>query len=437
MEHMGQSNKRKKNIILNKKTEKNIYIQKAEAVIFYILLILFMLERLPESLNLTGIYIIRMELVLHNLRSIIVWGCVIYIIFRLILYRKNIIITGLAVAGAILLYYFRYDIMHTELRRCAFISLLLVIAGYGRNYRTILKIYLIAHIAIMILGLIGIPLGITTSCGKIETNAGTSLGMVYPNQWGGAYFLVIVTAWYLWFKDRPFITALICIISAVPIQIYIRCTTVAMMLAVFPLCSIMMWIIERRQRNVTELSDEKQAGAEVLLIPNRAGHCIARAVAVSFPVMCLIITAVLGTMREAIYMLTDRTEFSSIAMRFITAGILFANFPVNLFGYDMNMYPVPVEVYGSYEYSASIVDNSYVYYLLMLGAVWMAVYLAWLSYTGYRSVAAGDMYMFWIILFMTGYGLIELTPFEFEHNYIYFYPLALGNSVYLKKLLSR
>jgi len=395
------------------------------------LVVLFMIERIPGSLNLTGIYKVYTEWICYNIRPVIIWGCVLHILFRLIIYRKNVVLIGITAVGAILLYLFGYDIIHTEIKRCALISAMLIISGCGRDYRTILKVYFIAHAAIILLGIAGLPFGITVSCGKLYTNAGTSLGLVYPNYWGCMFFIVVVTAWYLWFKDRPFIFTIICGLSVIPMQYYIGCTAVSLMLFIIALFNIVTWI--RSKRSVGKAVTSVMETYGQVSADSRKSR-IAMIIAWSFPAICLIVTVILGIWREKIFFLTVSNPLESIGMRFIVAGILLANYPITLFGYDMNVDPIPYDVFGEFEYSSAIVDNAYVYYLIKLGAIWMVLYMIWFAIAGCISVAKKDKYMFIIIFLMTGYGLIELMPFALEHNFIYF---AAVSSSFAYKYMNR
>ena len=73
---------------------------------------------------------------------------------------------------------------------------------------------------------------------------------------------------------------------------------------------------------------------------------------------------------------------------------------------------------------AGIIDNSYVYYFICFGVIVMALALAWLCVANWRAIRSGDHALLLIAVFMLVYGLIEVVTFQFEHNFMWFYPLT-------------
>ena len=111
-------------------------------------------------------------------------------------------------------------------------------------------------------------------------------------------------------------------------------------------------------------------------------------------------------------------------MRFISAGILFDAFKFPLLGKNIQAEEAPMEFINGKIYVAGIIDNSYVYYFICFGVIVMALVLAWLCVANWRMVQNGDHALLLISVFMLGYGLIEVVTFQFEHNFMWFYPLT-------------
>ena len=54
----------------------------------------------------------------------------------------------------------------------------------------------------------------------------------------------------------------------------------------------------------------------------------------------------------------------------------------------------------------------------------LALVLVWLCVANWRAVQNGDHALLLLSVFMLGYGLIEIVTFQFEHNFMWFYPLT-------------
>ena len=54
----------------------------------------------------------------------------------------------------------------------------------------------------------------------------------------------------------------------------------------------------------------------------------------------------------------------------------------------------------------------------------MALVLVWLCVANRRAIQNGDHALLLISVFMLAYGLIEVVTFQFEHNFMWFYPLT-------------
>lgn len=79
---------------------------------------------------------------------------------------------------------------------------------------------------------------------------------------------------------------------------------------------------------------------------------------------------------------------------------------------------------NGHTYMASVVDNAFIYYLIALGGIMLIAMLVWLSLTNWKAIRHGDHALLLLSVFMLVYGLVEIVLFQFEHNFLWFYPLA-------------
>ena len=59
--------------------------------------------------------------------------------------------------------------------------------------------------------------------------------------------------------------------------------------------------------------------------------------------------------------------------------------------------------------------------------------MIWLCFATYRMIRNKDHALVLMAVFFCGYGLIEVGYFQFEHNFLMFYPLTVAALMYKKK----
>ena len=152
------------------------------------------------------------------------------------------------------------------------------------------------------------------------------------------------------------------------------------------------------------------------------------------PFICFAATYILGRLKEWLDSLSYYgTGFYALLMRFISAGALFDTYGFPLIGRDIFSEEAPIVLINGHYYTANIVDNAYIFYLVAIGLILLIICMSWISFANYRAVKNGDRALLLLSVIMCGYGLIETVFFRFEHNFIFFYPLAATAMMYKMK----
>jgi len=139
----------------------------------------------------------------------------------------------------------------------------------------------------------------------------------------------------------------------------------------------------------------------------------------------MLFTYILGLFRN---FFLDHWHFGqpiyALWMRFISAGILFKVYGFPLLGRDILNENGILEVSDGHQYFANIVDNTYIYYLIAIGGIALIACMVWFGFGMYRAMKNQDAAIQLMYFFMCGYGILEVVLFQFEHNFLFFYPLT-------------
>ncbi|MBQ6373176.1 MAG: hypothetical protein IJJ45_01670, partial [Clostridia bacterium] len=390
------------------------FYAKESQIPFFVMLGLFALSNMllvinftPEAAELVG----KARLAINTL---LLWLCPMYFAFNLIMWRMKpwTVAVGVAsIAGVFAVWNLLGG--YVELF-CTVVAAFLALLAYRRDYRTVLQIFLVAHLVTILAAVAGLKIGYAVPRYKLGTqDFGVSLGLIYPNHLGRMVFIVLVLAWYLWGQKRRALTTAVFWVTAVVMWQWVKCKTIALFMVAFPVCwwaTTLLLLTQRRMQTQ----------------PLRRGlHRVWNALMIAMPFLMLAFTYAMG--RQKIWLdahYSFGTAAYSLAMRFISAGILFQVYGFPLWGRDILNETAPMEFMNNHIYTADVVDNAYIYYMIALGGIALVIVLAWLCLANARMVREGDHALLLISVFMLAYGLIEIVAFQFEHNFIWFYPLA-------------
>lgn len=387
------------------------FYAKESPIPFYIMVGLFVLSDMLLVIN----FIPDVAQMIYDSRRIIntilLWLCPMYFAFNLILWKLKpwTIAVGVAsVVGVFVLWNFLGQ--YTELF-CTVVAAIMALLAYKRDFKVVLKIFMAAHLLTILVAIVGLKLGYAAPTYKLGTeDVGVSLGLIYPNHLARLSYIAMTIAWYLWGQERRVLTTAIFWGMAAVMWVWVKCRTITIFMVAFPVCwwaatGLLRW---EREGKVWD-----------------ALHKIWNWIMILMPIIMFALTYLLGKMRVFLDSLSHfGTGLYSMLMRFISAGILFDAFKFPLWGRNIQAEEAPMEFINGKIYMAGIIDNSYVYYYICFGVIVMALVLAWLCVANWRAVRNGDHALLLISVFMLGYGLIEVVTFQFEHNFMWFYPMT-------------
>lgn len=422
-------------------------------IVFYIMLGLFVVSNMLLVVNFDEPVAEKVLTARLAINAALLILCTMYIAFILLIWKLTPVNIVIAV-GLISIVGFGWNYFgKTNELFCTIIASLLAVLAYQRNYRIILKIVLVCHAVTMFIGAIGLPLGFTKLAYKVlTTDNGFSMGLIYPNHVGRMAFLIFMIAWYLWWQNKPVLTTLVAIAGFWAMWRYVNCRTIAVFFLAFLICCWILWFVQQTERSKVENNEadghieeksktgDSNAGDPKIEDPKRVSSVTAATIACQFvsaafvglPFLCMLFTYIMG--RHRVFFL-DHWHFGqgiyALWMRFISAGILFKVYGFPLFGRDILSENAPIEFINGHLYMADIVDNAYVYYLIAIGGIALIICMSWLSFGCYRAIRNRDYAFVLMFMFMCGYGIIEIVFFQFEHNFLYYYPLTAQAMRYL------
>jgi len=387
------------------------FYAKESPIPFYIMVGLFVLTNMLLVINFVPQMMVFVLSARRVINTVLLWLCPMYFAFNLILWQLKpwTVAVGVgSIAGIFALWNFLGQ--YTELF-CTAVAMILALLAYKRDFKGVMKIFMIAHLVTMLVAVLGLKLGYAVPRYKIGSDSfGVSLGLIYPNHVGRMTFIVMIIAWYLWGQKRRVLTTAVFWAVAVVMWVWIKCKTIAIFMVAFPLC---WWITSGL------LAWKREGKAWETL------HLIWDAAMVLMPFMMFTLTYIAGTQRVFLDSITHfGTSLYSLLMRFISAGILFNAYGFPLWGTNILEEYAPSEFMNGHIYMAGIIDNAYVYYFVSLGIVVLSMVLVWLCLGNWRAIQNGDHALLLISVFFLGYGLIETVAFQFEHNFMWFYPLT-------------
>lgn len=391
------------------------YYKEQTPIPVYVLVCLFILSTMLLVINFTDPVAEAVNDIRMYINAAVIILGPLYFCFHLILWKRtplNCVIALAVICGVF--YGWNYLGQTAEIFFTA-ASIILAFLAYGTDYKIILKIYLFAHILTVCGGALGLVLGYSTLRYKVFSTIGFSMGLVYPNHLGRMIFIILAIIWYLWGQKKRVLTTVVFLVASYLMWTIVKCRTVTFFMIGLPAC---WWIIT--------LLEEKSVNKELRKIWN----CIM----IAIPFLCFVTTYILGQFRVWLDSLSHYgTGLYALLMRFISAGALFDKFGFPLFGTDIFKEDAPIEFINGHHYNANIVDNAYIFYLIAIGLVLLVFCMGWISFANYRAIRNKDHALLLLAVFMCGYGLIETVVFQFEHNFIFFYPLTATAMMYTSR----
>ena len=368
----------------------------------------------------------------YIINSVLLILCVMYIAFSILLWKLKPM-TCLIAVWLIVMTGFNWNFIgRTNELFCTVIAILLALLAYKRDFKVIIKIVLFCHLATMLVAAVGLPLHITELAYKRETidvvaadiplhitelvnnadpvNVGFSMGLIYPNHVGRMAFIVFMIVWYLWGQEKKILTIAVSIILSFIMWFIIECKTITIFFIAFPICWVIIELFNKKEF--------KRAKKNYLVK-------IWNTIVISMPFFCMLFTYIMGQNR--LFFMKHwhfGQQIFALWMRFISAGILFKTYGFPLLGRNIRDEKAVVETLAGYKYTALVVDNAYIFYLIAIGGIALIACMLWISFGNYRAIKNKDYAALLMSLFLCVYGLLEVVFFQFEHNFMFFYPLT-------------
>lgn len=393
-------------------------VAKANEDIYLILLIMyvaiyFMLKIAWKQNVDHGIEMFR-----YGLLSIVMWGATLYLFFIIAtwkdLWKKNI---PLILVGATMLALtgFFSKKMSTNSYGVVF-DIFFCLMVFGKDYKKVLKCILCVSVLMLIVAAIGVPLGFTLDLEKPEYVSTThSLGINYPNTWGYLVFLALMLFWYLYLRQRQYITfPLFWIVSWFMFK-YISCNTIAALTMVFPVGALVVDFIEK-------YADKKAVDA--VEVKKKDSIKILGWIIVIIPILAFAFVLIASMNYEWMHAIFYGGRLRNFAMRFVQGGLYFKTYGLPIVGnpYRSNQMTY-VNVNGSFE-KVGILDSSFAAYLIMRGLVWMVYTLLWLCLANWKALKKRDYAIPFLEAVILVFAMMERPGLEMWYNFILLYPLA-------------
>lgn len=388
-------------------------VSKANETIYLVLLTLYVAIYLELKIVFFGKLGYFVEKFRYAVLGIVMWGSALYLYFIIItwknLWNKNfwLILIGLMLLGTV--GYFSTK-MSTNAYGVVF-DLVFCVLACGKSYRKILNCILGATVAALVIAGVGLPLKFTVDLGKPDRYVpGHSLGINYPNTWGYIAFLVLILLWYLYLRNKPYITFPIFWACAAFNWYYITCRTIAAFTFLFPFLALIIDLIESRiDKKVAEGTYKRKRVIDWILI--------------SIPFIAFAFMMILSMNYEWMHQFYQGST-KNVAWRFLQGGLYFKTYGLPIFGnpYHSNVHTFQ-NVNGEF-IEVGILDSSFAAYIIMRGMVWLAYTLLWLCLAHWKAIKKRDYAIILLETMILGFAMMERPGLELWYNFILAYPLA-------------
>lgn len=388
-------------------------VSKANETAYLVLLTLYVAIYLELKIVFCGRLGDFVDKARYAVLGIVMWGSALYLYFIIItwknLWSQNF---WLILIGLILLVTVGY--FSTKMSTNAYgvvFDLVFCVLACGKSYRKILNCILGATVAALIIAGAGLPFGLTADLGKPDRYVpGHSLGINYPNTWGYIAFLALILLWYLYLRNKPYITFPIFWACAAFNWYYITCRTIAAFTFLFPFLALIVDLIESRiDKKVAAGTYKRKRIIDWILI--------------AIPFIAFAFMMILSMNYEWMHQFYQGST-KNVAWRFLQGGLYFKTYGLPLFGnpYHSNVHTFQ-NVNGEF-IEVGILDSSFAAYIIMRGMVWLTYTLLWLCVAHWKAIKKRDYAIILLETMILGFAMMERPGLELWYNFILAYPLA-------------
>ena len=345
----------------------------------------------------------------YGLLSIVMWGAALYLLYVIIEWRKLwkqtvwiVLLSIIVLAGT----FWFSRVMSTNAYGVV-LDVFFCVMACGKNYKKILKVIMWSTIAMLIIAAVLLRFGLTYERPKLSGLPGHSLGIIYPNNWGYAVFLVLMTGWYAYLRRKPLLYFIISWGLSAFMFFYVQCRTIALLTIVFPVMALFVDWLEARPAKA------------------RKGIGVIGWFWTITPILALVFVLFVSMNYEWVSAnVPDNSLIGTIKYRFVHNGLYLKTYKVKFVGnaYNSN-YRSYVNVNGDF-LEPGILDCSYVSYVIMRGALWLGYTMLWLCIANYRAYKRRDYAINILSAILLVFAMIERVGLEMWYNFVLLYPLA-------------
>ena len=361
--------------------------QKGPEILFFSGLVLFLTHTQILDINWKNEFLIRIGAAILDLSAII---CVLFFALVLVMWKKHAITFLLAVAAAVLImmwwpgqsYYIRSTVA----------GIFLILMADTRNYRKILKCYFFVNLTGFLTAMLGLAFHFTEDLAKTEVyGVGHSCGYIHPNNAAFYLFLMLMLAWYLWLRKKDGITLLLFWLMTIPVWFYMKCRTIVILMAFFPVLVLICHQFEKDEKRVSSMLKNKVWNICML----------------AAPFLYFALSLILTRFMEPLTATFEKTPMWNMASRFVQGGIALSYYGITLLGHsiDTSGY-VGMELAGYME-PLLYLDNAYLSELVFRGLIGVTLELVYLSAVNWKCIRAKDLALLTIANVMLLFGLME------------------------------
>lgn len=400
-------------------------VASANENIYLILLTMHVIICISLEVGWNGNVYKAVENIRYGMLAIVMWGSALYLISVFsswnFLMKYKLLLFLIAVGLLCFIGYFA-RVMTTNAYGVV-MDIAFVVLACGKSFRKMLKCVLGADIALLLLAGIGLKVGFTLDMVKPDTDTpGHSLGINYPNTWGYLCFLALILIWYLYLRNKPYLTFPIFWASAYFNYFYITCRTIAGLSIIFPVLALIIDLLEKRTHKKIEAGTYKEKK-------------IIKWFVVAIPFLALGFMFFMSEQIEWWYQYYHGA-LRNLAWRFIQSGLYFKHWGIPLFGnpYRSNVY-IYENVCGEF-IKVDILDSSFAAYMIMRGIVWILYTICLLTFAHWKAMKNKDYAIPLLETILLGFAMMERPGLEMWYNFILLYPLAkiVSEGTWLEKI---
>ena len=293
--------------------------------------------------------------------------------------------------------------------RCTAAAVFLILMAGGRNYRSILKCYLIVLLGGCFTALLGLVLHFSEDLAKTENyGVGHSCGYIHPNTAAMYLFLILLLIWYLYLRNKNLPVFALFWAAVIPVWFYMKCRTISGLLICFPFLAMHC---EKTQRS------EKQ----MVVRQNRRSWKIFM---ISMPFLFFLLSLFLSRHMEFLTGVFEKTPLWNMASRFVQGGIALSWYGVTLTGHPIDSSGAIAMELAGYVEPLLLLDNVYISELIYRGLIGVIPELLYLSAVNLKCIRTKDLALLTISNVLLLFGLMEHYTIFPAYNFTLIYLFA-------------